>query len=65
MQSTCRDVIWSEWSVGKCKLFEGFSQIFSGKSATTLKNSGLVALEIQVVLLNSSAVYLQWLVESS
>lgn len=42
----------------------GFVQLFSDKTATTLKSSAVVVYTVHVVLVSSSAVYWWWFVEN-
>lgn len=45
--------VWSEKGYGNCKSFVGTVEIFSDKTATTLKNTALVVHQVHTILLNN------------
>lgn len=56
-----RSVAWSDGEAGGLKFFVGYLQVFTDKT-TTLKSTGFVQYNVQVVLMNRSARYPCWLV---
>jgi len=64
MSSRSKDSFWVDSVADKNSSFVGFFQLYSDKTAMTLKSNAMVAYPVHLVLLNASPSFRRWLIDN-